>query len=69
MIKNLTARILLGILTFILFIIIFWLSSSRHWSLGLTISLVVVLMIIVNMAFTWLFWQSKKQRLNEEKDD
>lgn len=66
---NLISRIILGIVTPILFLTIFMLSDRQHWPVSITIGLAVILFIIVNVSFTWLFWQKRKQRLNEEEDD
>ncbi|MGY3742623.1 hypothetical protein [Leuconostoc inhae] len=67
--KNWLASVMLGVITLILFLGLFFLSDSQQWPKGITIGLTVILLIIVNASFTWLFWQSRKQHLNEEEDN
>ena len=66
--KNWSARVILGVITLILFLGIFLLSDSQHWPARVTIGLTIILFVMVNVGFTWLFWQSRKQYLNEEED-
>lgn len=67
--KNLIARMILSIITIILFVIVFTLSNEQHWSTPVTIGVVGGLFIVINLCFTWLFWQSRKQQMKIEEDE
>lgn len=67
--KNRLARVILGVITLILFTGIFFLSDSQHWPVHVTIGLTIILFVIINVGFTWLFWQSRKHYLNEEEEN
>lgn len=67
--KNLIARMILSIITIILFVIVFTLSNEQHWSTPVTIGVVGGLFIVINLCFTWLFWQSRKQQMKIKKDE
>lgn len=66
--KNLIARMILSIITIILFVIVFTLSNEQHWSTPITIGVVGILFIVINLCFTWLFWQSRKKMKTEEDE-
>lgn len=66
---NLIARVVISIISFVLFFWIFMLSNHQHWPLWITIVLVVFLFIAFNMSFVWLYWQKKKVTLDDEDDD
>jgi len=66
--KNLIARMILSIITIILFVIVFTLSNEQHWSTPVTIGVVGILFIVINLCFTWLFWQSRKKMKTEEDE-
>lgn len=66
----LLARFLLGGLAIILFLTLFLVSDWQHWSLALTLGLTVILFVLVNVGYIWLFWLARRQQLlHEEKDD
>ena len=67
--KNRLARVILGVITLILFTGIFFLSDSQHWPARVTIGLTIILFVIINVGFTCLFWQSRKHYLNEEEEN
>ncbi len=66
--KNLIACMILSIITIILFVIVFTLSNEQHWSTPVTIGVVGILFIVINLCFTWLFWQSRKKMKTEEDE-
>lgn len=69
-ISRLIGRLLLGGLAVISFVVLFLVSDWQHWPLVRTLVSVIVLVVLVNVGYIWLFWLARRQQLlDEEKDD
>ncbi|GMA69392.1 hypothetical protein GCM10025879_06380 [Leuconostoc litchii] len=66
---NLIVRVIISIVSVLLFVLIFLLSDQQRWPLWLTIVLVIILFIVFNIGYVWLYWQKKKLTLGEDNDD
>jgi len=67
--KYILARVIVSMIIFIVFVGIFLLAYYQNWHLGITVTVVVILLIAVNISYVWLFWQQRKQNLTNEEDE